>query len=410
MWILKRAFQGGFLLLPVLLSVTIYGCSDESEKRAEEDRLITATVQPSPTPAPTLTPTAAPYSVSDPAVGFGPVHIERLPVTGNETWYPRQLIPGSRLFLVFKPPDFLGCEACQFPPPDPENPGRMGLWDIDTGTVDEFRTLEPGRQLPASGSDGHFLVWAEGCAHGMIGGWWLYAMDVSTKEWWHVDTDFSTVTGDPSLDNCAFSLAVDDGRLVYSTAVANLSGRYVWEMRTYDLAARAGSVLSLSGEVPSVHIGCSDCGTSREGLVAGHMWPLRLDGARLIWTGPRLVDYQPCPVQDCNQLRGLYSTDISTGETDALIAEGMLDSGQILSLFTGSAQGRRAGSSRWAEFIQLVPGLLLWVNRPEGDAMAFDTDSRRLIKLSDCVVTSLFADDDSVYWACGGNLHWVDLP
>ena len=48
-------------------------------------------------------------------------------------------------------------------------------------------------------------------------------------------------------------------------------------------------------------------------------------------------------------------------------------------------------------------------NMPENVAMAFDRGSGDLIRLSDCAVGLLAADDSRIYWTCGDTLHWVNL-
>ena len=60
--------------------------------------------------------------------------------------------------------------------------------------------------------------------------------------------------------------------------------------------------------------------------------------------------------------------------------------------------------------MQLTSSFLLWVNRPENVAMAYDRSSGDLIKLSDCdYVRFLAADDSRIYWTCEDTLYWVDV-
>jgi hypothetical protein len=393
--------HSALLALVLIIAVSAFGaagCGDGERKPPPSPTATPASAGPTPpSPSPTGRPTL------DAAARFGAVQTAALPgFDEHTTWMPQQLIPGSHLFLVYHPPGYLDCASCQFPPGDPANPGRLGLWDVDTGTVDEFRTLEPGEQLPATGSDGRYLAWAEGCHTGMGGGWHLYAMDLTTREWWQVDADFATVSGDSSLEICPPALAVADGRLVYSTAIANLSGNYVFELRTYHLATRTRSVLKLSGDAPPIHIGCSACGTSQEGLVAGSFRLLYVDNGRLFWV--------VCSFGNaCTTSSALYVTDLSNGDTRTLASKEALDSGGILRFLTGSDQGRDASRSLWTDQMQITPGFVLWVNEPENVAMAFDRSSGDLIKLSDCARGLLAADDSRIYWTCEGALHWVAI-
>jgi hypothetical protein len=394
-----NVIAGFLLLLPIAAFAA--SCAGGGGKEAPPTSTATSTVAPpTPSPFPTARPTL------DAAARFGAVHAAPVPAfDGGTTWFPTQLIPDSHLVLVYSPPGYLECETqgCQYPPGDPKNPGRLALWNIDTGAVDVFRALEPGQQLPATGSDGHFLAWAEGCRNPEGDGWDVYAMDLATREWWHVDTDFATVSGDSWLDACPTALIVDHGRLVYSTAIANLSGHYVFELRAYDLATRTRSVLKLSGDVPPVHIGCAACGVSEDGLVAGHYWPAYANNGQLVWVGP---GQEACSSNyTCTTPNAVYVTNLSDGDTREIT-----DNDDILRLLTGSDQGRSAGESRWADPLQVTSGFVLWVDRPENVAMAYDLKSRDLIKLSDCSVDLLAADDNAIYWTCADQLRWVDLP
>jgi len=398
---LKYSAIASLLLLVVVPSGLVgMGCGGDARGQASPSPSQIAPPVAAASPSPTAHPTL------DAAARFGAVHADPLPAFDEgTTWTPRQLIPGSHLFLVFNPPGYLGCEGCQFPPGDPEKPGRLGLWNIDTGTVDEFRTLQAGDQIPATASDGRFLVWAEGCDHGIGGGWDLYAMDLATEDWWYVDTDFSTISGDSWLDRCPgpTDLAITGGRLVYSTAIANLSGRYLFEVRTHDLSTRSGSILQLSGgDVPPIHVGCSACGTSAGGLVAGGFSLTYASDGRVFWFGD-------APEACANGVSaGIYVTDLSNGDTKLVVCWGNWKS--ALGFLTGSDQGRNPAVSRWEDHLQITSGFVFWVDRPEDVAMAYDRNSGDLIKLSDCSVNLLAADDDAIYWTCGDQLNWVDLP
>ncbi|MGD0766375.1 MAG: hypothetical protein ABR978_08765, partial [Dehalococcoidia bacterium] len=362
-----------------------------------------------PSPLPTARPTL------DAATRFGAVHTAALPAVDEQsTWWPTQLIPGSHLFVISKLSGYLPCEVegCQWPPPDPQNPAQIALWNFDTGSVEPLHTLRVGSQLPATGSDGHYFAWTEGCDHGMGGPWDLYAMDLRTGESWYVDSDFASKSGDSELsDVCPNTLTITDGKLIYSTVVANvanLPGSFVFEVRAYDLAERTGSVLPLSGEYSGADIGCSACGKSEEGLVSGFFEPLYSENGQVFWTGS---GEQVCSTSyTCTTPNALYVTDVLNGNTARLTSG--LDHGGLLQFLTGGSQGRDEAGSRWQNYVQVVGNFVLWVDLAENSAMAYDVKSGDLTKLneSDCSAGLVTADDQAIYWTCGDQLQWVDLP
>lgn len=397
------------LALPLIAALVATGCTGGEGKESTQSPTATVTAATSTPPPPPTT-----HPMLDAATRFGTVHTATVPAIDEQfTWWPQQLIPGSHLFVVSKPSGYLPCkvEGCQFPPPDPQNPAQIALWNFDTGSVEPLHTLRVGSQLPATGSDGHYFAWTEGCDHGMGGPWDLYAMDLSTGESWYVDSDFASKSGDSELsDVCPNTLTITDGKLIYSTVVANIAnapGNFVFEVRAYDLAKRTGSVLPLSGEYSGAHIGCSACGTSEGGLVSGPFEPLYSENGQVFWIGS---GEQVCSTDNsCTTPNSLYVTDISNGNTRRLTSD--LDHGGLLRFLTGNSQGRNEGASLWTEYLQVASGFVLWVDRPENVAMAYDLKSGDLVKLSDCSAGLVTADDQAIYWRCGNNqLYWVDLP
>jgi len=418
--LLSLAVVASFLACLALACLVMAACDDSDQQgetsptpspTAEATRVILPTLTPSPTARPTL----------DAATRFGDIHSVALPalesaVEGTASWIPLRLVPGSHVFLVYSLPSFLPCEVegCQFPPGDPEKPGRLALWDPQTGTVNEFRAMETGKEAAATGSDGRFLVWEEG-GYG-AGGWRLYALEFSTMQWWHVDTDFGIVSGNDWVSSGDVAFVVGNGYLVYAAAIGYLPGGSVYEMRSYNLVERTGRVLELSGDVPYGVIGSSTWGTAQSGVVMGRVSPLSVDeNANVVWIGPRLVETSDC--DDDPYCYSAYSTDLATGETRVLYQEGTKHDPDLLLLLTGSSQGRNPGQSRWAEYVQAVGGFAVWVNRPENEAMAFEQGTGDLIKLSNCDAGFVAADEGRIYWTCWetdqngehrATLYWVE--
>jgi hypothetical protein len=400
----KMNVIAGFLLSLLVASFLAASCSGGNGKEAPPTSTATSAVAPpTPSPFPTARPTL------DAAARFGTVHSAPVPASDESTtWMPAQLIPGSRLLLALKPGGSLPCGGCQFAPGDPANPGKLALWNVDTGAVDHFRTLQPGDNLGPTASDGHYLAWVEGCHNAMGDPWNLYAMDLTTRQVWQVDSDFATVSGDPWLYTCPSGIAIANGRLVYSTSVVNLAGSYVDEVRTYDLATHAGSKLTLSGGVPNADIGCGACGTSEGGLAIGRFSPVYALAGQVFWTGS---GEENCTGDNwCQTPAALYITDISNGNTRRLAPD--LGNGGLLRVLTGSSQGRNERASLWEGYLQVTDAFVAWVDLPENVAMAYDTKSGDAIRLSDssCSAGFLAADDTAIYWTCDNQLHWVDLP
>lgn len=416
-----RLSQGVAVLL---LACSALGClgaiaCDDADPRSETSPTPgrTPTVAKRASPIPTTSPTVSP--VLSAATRFAEIHSVALPavepaVNGIASWRAVQLIPGSHLLLVHKWENYLPCEVegCQFQHGDPENPGRLALWDPQTGDFNEFRAMEAGKALAGTESDGRFIVWAEG-GYG-AGGWRLYALELSTMQWWHVDTDFGTVSGNDSISRGDLGFAVGSGYLVYAAAIGNFSGSYLYEMRSYDLATRTRQVLELHGDVPGATIGSSIWGTTQSGVVMRTASPWYVDeNANVVWLGPRLVVTLECDTEPY----GLYSTDLTTGETKAIVQEGTAQDLDPLRSLTGSSQGRDPGASRWAEHLQVAGGFVVWVNHPEEEPMAFEQGTGDLIKLSDCDAALVAADEGGIYWTCWETdengqhrerLYWVE--
>jgi hypothetical protein len=406
----SKAIIGLLVLLSLIAAVVAAACSSgEGKEPTSEPAVVTST---SPTAA---AATPSPFPTARPTLGvtdrFKTIHYATLPTADDgSAWLPAQPIPGSRLFLVVAPQHYLPCptEGCQYPPGDPNHPGRLGFWNIDTGAVDEFHSLQTGYQLPATASEGRYLAWIEGCDHGEGGPWRLYVMDLSTRESWYADSDLATSTADDSLSGCPSAIAISNGHLVYSMSIANLSGTYVNEVRTYDLGSRTRSKLMLSGDVPPVNIGCGACGGSDAGLVVGGFLPIYAAGGQIVWVGSA---ERTCGANSlCQAPNALYATDVSSGNTTILASD--LDHGGLLRYLTGNSQGRNESVSLWADYVQVTSGFVLWLDLPENVAMAYDLNSDDLIKLSDsdCSAEFVAADDNAIYWACGNQLNWVDLP
>ena len=331
----------------------------------------------------------------------------KLPTDEGGYWFPLELLQGTSIFFSEYSPQTHSREERN------AAVNRIAFFDAETGALNELGALRPGDQVGGHANDGRFLVWTESPVVDMTyAGWRMFAIDLSTKEKWLVDSDEFTTPIPQGEFNHEPDIALDNGRLVYFDIVDNGTGPPVYELKMIDLKSRKSDIL-----------------LRPEGDVLSETFSgVSLSGDTLIWFQSSQI-----PAPDGTLSSELHEMNLSSGETRTLVQGGgvvgqdkvlysMDASLHLLDLSTGEDK-LIWGPYQEQDSLLVVPGYALWVERLGYTAMAYNTVSGQLINISGPYVQSLFISGSRVYWLWETSdgfsgktadpelyLKWADLP
>jgi hypothetical protein len=382
--------------------VLLAGCQEASPSQAptsNPDGGRRGTAIPSPSPA---------VSQQQAAAGaLEPLGDVKLPVDEGGHWFPLDLLQGTSIFFFEYSPRTHSREDRN------AAVNRIAFFDAETGALNELGGLSPGDQVGNHANDGQFLAWTESPVVDMTyTGWRMFAIDLSTKEKWLVDSDdFTSPIPQGEFDHEP-DIALDNGRLVYFDIVNNGTGPPVYELKMIDLKSRNSKIL-----------------LRPEGDVLTETFSsVSLSGDTLIW-----FQTSEIPSADGTPPGELHEMNLSSGETRTLAQGGgvlrqdkvlySVDASlHLLDLSTGEDK-LIWGPYQEQDSLLVVPGYALWVERLGYTAMAYNMLSGQLINISGPYVQNLFVSGSRVYWLWQTSdgffgkapdpqlyVRWADLP